>query len=260
MSDTPRNDDTPEYRDPTAPSDPRPERRARHSDGRLRCRPATHSPIETNQTQDVPPVPPGPVRRHRHRTHPPRRAAEPARGQPTYGPPPGPRSAEPVCRAAGGAGARLRRRTPTASAPGAGQPEPLRAPAVPDPGPGARVGYAGGAARASARRPTALRRAPAATGVCRAPVAEREHHRAAGRLGPDHASAAASASSRLVFAIIAATKKDQPADSAKYTRWGWIAFVVGLVLVSHRRRRDHRVRRVERHLVLVIRLGVLALA
>ena len=34
----------------------------------------------------------------------------------------------------------------------------------------------------------------------------------------------------LIFAIIAAAKKDQPADSAKYTRWGWIAFGVGLLL------------------------------
>ena len=34
----------------------------------------------------------------------------------------------------------------------------------------------------------------------------------------------------LVFAIIAAAKKDQPVESAKYTRWGWIALVAGLVL------------------------------
>jgi hypothetical protein len=34
----------------------------------------------------------------------------------------------------------------------------------------------------------------------------------------------------LVFAIVAAAKKDQPAESAKYTRWGWIALVAGLVL------------------------------
>jgi hypothetical protein len=41
----------------------------------------------------------------------------------------------------------------------------------------------------------------------------------------------------LIFAIIAATKKDQPAESAKYTRWGWIAMgtvvllaVIGIVI------------------------------
>jgi hypothetical protein len=34
----------------------------------------------------------------------------------------------------------------------------------------------------------------------------------------------------LVFGIIAATKKDQPAESAKYTRWGWIAVGVTLAL------------------------------
>jgi hypothetical protein len=34
----------------------------------------------------------------------------------------------------------------------------------------------------------------------------------------------------LVFAIIAAAKKDQPAESAKYTRWGWIAVAAGFVL------------------------------
>jgi hypothetical protein len=35
----------------------------------------------------------------------------------------------------------------------------------------------------------------------------------------------------LVFAIIAATKTDQPAEQAKYTRWGWIAEVAGLAFV-----------------------------
>ena len=34
----------------------------------------------------------------------------------------------------------------------------------------------------------------------------------------------------LIFAIIAATKKDRPDESAKYTKWGWIAVVVGFVL------------------------------
>ncbi len=34
----------------------------------------------------------------------------------------------------------------------------------------------------------------------------------------------------LVFAIIAAAKKNEPAASAKYTKWGWIAFAVGLLL------------------------------
>jgi hypothetical protein len=34
----------------------------------------------------------------------------------------------------------------------------------------------------------------------------------------------------LIFAIIAAAKKDDPAESAKFTRWGWIALVVGFVL------------------------------
>ena len=35
----------------------------------------------------------------------------------------------------------------------------------------------------------------------------------------------------LIFAIIAATKSDQPAEQAKFTRWGWIAEGVGLALV-----------------------------
>lgn len=35
----------------------------------------------------------------------------------------------------------------------------------------------------------------------------------------------------LVLGIIAATKTDQPAEQAKFTKWGWIAEVVGLVLV-----------------------------
>ena len=35
---------------------------------------------------------------------------------------------------------------------------------------------------------------------------------------------------RIDLGIIAAAKKDQPDESAKYTRWGWIAVVIGLVL------------------------------
>jgi hypothetical protein len=34
----------------------------------------------------------------------------------------------------------------------------------------------------------------------------------------------------LVFAIIAASKKDVPVESAKYTRWGWIALVATFAL------------------------------
>jgi uncharacterized membrane protein len=34
----------------------------------------------------------------------------------------------------------------------------------------------------------------------------------------------------LIFGIIAAAKKDEPVESAKFTRWGWIAVVAGLVL------------------------------
>jgi cytochrome c biogenesis protein CcdA len=33
----------------------------------------------------------------------------------------------------------------------------------------------------------------------------------------------------LIFGIVAATKKDEPAESAKYTRWGWIAMVASFV-------------------------------
>ena len=61
----------------------------------------------------------------------------------------------------------------------------------------------------------------------------------------------------LVFAIIAATKKDQPAESAKYTRWGWIALVVGLVLVIVIVIGRHRPGRHD-ELHLHLRLGVLA--
>ncbi|MEO5983479.1 MAG: hypothetical protein ABIQ13_14315 [Pedococcus sp.] len=34
----------------------------------------------------------------------------------------------------------------------------------------------------------------------------------------------------LVFAIIAVTKKDQPSEMAKWTKWGWIAIAVTVVL------------------------------
>jgi hypothetical protein len=35
----------------------------------------------------------------------------------------------------------------------------------------------------------------------------------------------------LVFAIIAATKTQEPAQQAKFTKWGWIALVAGFVLL-----------------------------
>jgi hypothetical protein len=35
----------------------------------------------------------------------------------------------------------------------------------------------------------------------------------------------------LVFAILAATKKDEPAEAAKWTRWGWIALGITVVVV-----------------------------
>ena len=35
----------------------------------------------------------------------------------------------------------------------------------------------------------------------------------------------------LVFAIIAVTKRDQPSEMAKWTRWGWIALGITLLLV-----------------------------
>jgi hypothetical protein len=34
----------------------------------------------------------------------------------------------------------------------------------------------------------------------------------------------------LVFAIIAATKNDQPAEQAKFTRWGWWALAITFIL------------------------------
>jgi hypothetical protein len=34
----------------------------------------------------------------------------------------------------------------------------------------------------------------------------------------------------LIFGIIAATKKNEPVESAKFTRWGWIALVATFVL------------------------------
>jgi hypothetical protein len=35
----------------------------------------------------------------------------------------------------------------------------------------------------------------------------------------------------LVFAVLAVTKKDQPAEASKWTRWGWIALGISIALV-----------------------------
>lgn len=172
MSDTPRNDETPEFRDPTAP-------------------------IETNQTQEVPPIPSAPASP----------ASPPAQPAPP-GPPP----------------------NPYASAPGAGQPNPYGGQQYPTQGQ-VQGGYAGPP--------------PPGAPPYGAPV-----YGAPGYGAPTYATPRSLSGNTiallvvsglttlgcgfgivaLVFGIIAATKKDDPTASAKFTKWGWIAFGVGLAL------------------------------
>ena len=131
MSDTPRNDESPEYRDPTAPSDPSALGRLQHvrrPDGSIDYT----SPIETNETprpagRRFRRAPAGSHRRHRG----PRRPARPARpacraatgGQPAYGPP-GAAPQNPYAAPPAGAGAPPPPHNPYAGAPGTGQPNP----------------------------------------------------------------------------------------------------------------------------------------
>jgi hypothetical protein len=205
MSDTPRHDDSQEFRDPTAPTDSSTNDAGSRSGDSGSGSSGDHtSPIETGQTQQVPPVPP----------------ARPA------GPPSGSAPQNPYAAPPAGAGAP----PPPPSgqhpyaAPGAGQPNPYAHPQYPSQGQ-VQGGYAGAPPYGSA---------PGAPGYGGATYAAPPS-----LSGNTIALLVVSGLTTigcgfglvgLIFAIVAATKKDRPDESAKYTKWGWIAVVVGFVL------------------------------
>lgn len=208
MSDTPRSDENPEFRDPTAPSDlpvdhPSPSDSTSDSPSGSPSNPPGESPadhtapIDTSATQAVPPVPPAPP-------------AAPA--TPGYGPPQGSVPQNPYA---------------APQAPPAASPQnPYGAPPPPS-SPYAQNPYApnpygqGAYGQAPYGGPTAYAAAPSqlsGSTIALLIVAGLTTVSCGfGILG-------------LIFAIMAAAKKDEPAESAKYTRWGWIAVVAGLVL------------------------------
>ncbi len=211
MSDTPRNDDSPEFRDPTAPSDPSTDPGSSSSGDHT-------SPIETGHTQAVPPVPPAPGRPAgpagaQSPTSPP----SPPGAQPGYGSAPqNPYAAPPA-----GAGAPPPPPGQHGAAPAPGQPSPYARQQYPTQSQVQQGGYAGAPAYGAGGYGSPTYAAPQSLS------------------GNTIALLVVSGLTTigcgfglvgLIFAIIAATKKDQPAESAKYTKWGWIAVIVGFVL------------------------------
>ncbi len=207
MSETPRNDDE-QFRDPTAPSFGAPAQ-----DPGVEGAPGPDSTpteqVPTGSTQqlptppggDVPPPPPNPY------------AAPPAPGA-TPPPPENPYAAPP----APGAGAG------TAEHPYASQPYPTQGQVragqtggygPPPPGYGQAGGYGAAPPPGGYPAPRQMSGNTIALLVVSGLTT----------LGCGFGIVA------LIFAIIAATKSDQPAEQAKYTRWGWIAEAVGLAFV-----------------------------
>ena len=184
MSETPRNDDEQQFRDPTAPSyDPAPEDPGVQDEPRgetARDAGSTWSgttpteQVPTGSTQQLPTPPGGDV------PPPPQNPYQVQAGQPGgYGPPP----------------------------PGYGPPPP------------GGYGQAGGYGAPPAPGGYAAPRQMSGNTIALLVVSGLT------TLGCGFGIVA------LVFAIIAATKTDQPAEQAKYTRWGWIAEVAGLAFV-----------------------------
>ena len=235
MSDTPRNDDSPEFRDPTAPSDSGPSSDASSSSDSESSSDAVWtsdagsardhtSPIETDETRPVPPVPPVPSGQSASDSPPAHHPfGAPGSGQPDVSPaaqyptqgqvhqasqpgPPGygtPGHPVPPSYGTPGYGTPGHPGPPGYGTPGYGTP------GYGTPGYGA-PGYAGPAYAA----PQSLSGSTIALLVVSGLTT----------LGCGFGIVA------LIFAIIAAAKKDQPTEADKFTRWGWIALVVSFVL------------------------------
>lgn len=192
MSDTPRSDESPEFRDPTAPSDP--------------TAPGDHTaPIDTSTTQAVPPVPPAPTAPESDVAAADAPAAPgPATAGQGYGPPGGSAPQSPYA-------------TPPQN-PYATPPQNPYASAPPPPAspygqpPYGQTPY--GAPPAAYAAPAQMSGSTIALLI----------------VGGLTTLSCGFGILGLIFGIIAAAKKDQPVESAKYTRWGWIAVIAGLVL------------------------------
>jgi hypothetical protein len=208
MSETPRNDDE-QFRDPTASSFDAPPQDPGVQDAPGQDGPPTEQ-VPTGSTQQLPsppggdvppPPPPNPY------------AASPAPGA-TPPPPENPYAAPPAPGAGGGPV-----ENPWASQPypSQGEVQTGQSSGYGPPPPG--YGQAGGYGAAPAPGGYAAPRQMSGNTIALLVVAGLT------TLGCGFGIVA------LVFAIIAATKSDQPAEQAKFTRWGWIAEAVGLAFV-----------------------------
>jgi len=198
MSETPRNDDE-QFRDPTASSFDAPAQDPGVEEAPRQDGPPTEQ-VPTGSTQQLPTPPGGDV--------------------PPPPPPPNPYAASPAPGAAGG----------SVENPWASQPYPSQGEVQagqsggygpPPPGYGQAGGHAlpGGYGAAPAPGGYPAPRQMSGNTIALLVVAGLT------TLGCGFGIVA------LVFAIIAATKSDQPAEQAKFTRWGWIAEAVGLAFV-----------------------------
>ena len=229
MSQTPRDDERPEFSDPTAPSEP-----VSHDD--------YTAPIETTQTQqvpqvpgaseepsgtggadhgDVPPAPPGgPVPPSDAPQNP--YASPPASGAPApqnpYAMPPSGGQDPYAASAPGGYGS-----TPPAGPSGYGIPA--------SPYGATQPGYG--------QQPAGYGNAPQGYGPpppgYGSPYARPANSMSGNTIALLVVSGLATLSCgfgiiALVFAILAATKNDQPEEQAKFTRWGWWALGITVVL------------------------------
>ncbi len=184
MSETPRNDESPEYRDPTAPSDPT----QQVPTGDTQHLPATPEPASPS----TPPVPPAPG----------------------YGPPPA--ASQPFPQGP---------QNPYAAPPAQGAQNPYGAPPPPPqfqpPYPSQEQVQSGSYGPGYAAPPVQYGQPRSMSGNTIALLVVSGLATFGCLFGIP----------ALIFAIIAATKTQEPAEQAKYTRYGWIAFGVTLLLV-----------------------------
>lgn len=212
MSETPRNEENPELRDPTAPSEPG--RSEVHPPGESSGADETTA-IDTSHTQAVPPPPPAPPAS-------PLAAPGEPQGNPYASPqpgavPPGPPPQNPYGVPPAQAGPLAAGPQPTGAQ--AGTPSPYGAPGYGQPGYGA-PGYGPPAYGAPGYAPPGYAPPRSLSGNTIALLIVS----GLTTLGCGFGIVA------LIFAILAATHKDEPPASAKFTRWGWIALVAGFVL------------------------------
>lgn len=208
MSETPRNEENPDLRDPTAPSEPAPSEVPPYEPGSGQT-----APIDTSHTQEVPPPPPpaAPLATPGGPTPDPSNPyASPAPGamppgpppQNPYGVPPTPAS-QPVGPQAGG------------------PPSPYGPSGYGQPGYGT-PGYGSPAYGAPGYGPPGYAPAPSLSGNTIALLV----------ISGLTTFGCLFGIVAFILAIIAATHKDDPAASARFTRWGWIALVAGFVVAA----------------------------